>query len=111
MLYIEEDIKKIQSKPNLYVYKYGNAGVFHLTREIAQNDYDECTDPNSNGDHIHIEHDISTQITTCEDNGRGFPETDYPLDIFCTKNQSGSKFFRENGETSGEFGVKTGALI
>ena len=35
-----------------------------------------------------------------------FPETDYPIDIFCTKIQSGSKFFRDQGgSSSGEFGV------
>jgi DNA gyrase/topoisomerase IV subunit B len=41
-----------------------------------------------------------------EDDGRGFPEQDYPMDIFCTKIQSGSKFFRtQSGGTSGEFGL------
>ena len=41
-----------------------------------------------------------------EDDGRGFPEVDYPLDIFCTKIQSGSKFYRDqSGNTAGEFGL------
>ena len=106
MFYIESDIKKIQTKTNLYIQKYGPAGAFHLAREIIQNNIDECIDPESNGSDIYITYDKLTDMLTCEDNGRGFPEKDYPLDIFCTKNQSGSKFFRDQGgESAGEFGV------
>lgn len=106
MFYIESDIKKIQTKTNLYIQKYGPAGAFHLAREIIQNNIDECIDPESNGSSIYITYDKMTDMLTCEDNGRGFPEKDYPLDIFCTKNQSGSKFFRDQGgDSAGEFGV------
>ena len=106
MFYIESDIKKIQTKTNLYLQKYGPAGAFHLAREIIQNNIDECIDPESNGSSIYISYDKETDMLTCEDDGRGFPEKDYPLDIFCTTNQSGSKFFRDQGgESAGEFGV------
>ena len=106
MFYIESDIKKIQTKTNLYIQKYGPAGAFHLAREIIQNNIDECIDPESNGSSIHISYDKETDMLTCEDDGRGFPEKDYPLDIFCTTNQSGSKFFRDQGgDSAGEFGV------
>ena len=106
MFYIESDIKKIQTKTNLYLQKYGAAGAFHLSREIIQNNIDECIDPESNGSNIHITYDLLTDMLTCEDDGRGFPEKDYPLDIFCTTNQSGSKFFRDQGgDSAGEFGV------
>ncbi len=106
MFYIESDIKKIQTKTNLYIQKYGPAGAFHLAREIIQNNIDECIDPESNGSNIYISYDKESDMLICEDDGRGFPEKDYPLDIFCTKNQSGSKFFRDQGgESAGEFGV------
>lgn len=106
MFYIEDDIKKIQTKTNLYIQKYGPEGAFHLAREIIQNNIDEVIDPDSNGSNIYISYDIATDKLTCEDDGRGFPEKDYSLDIFCTKNQSGSKFFRDNGgDSAGEFGV------
>lgn len=106
MFYIESDIKKIQTKTNLYIQKYGPAGAFHLAREIIQNNIDEVIDPESNGSDIYISYDILSDKLICEDNGRGFPEKDYPLDIFCTKNQSGSKFFRDQGgDSAGEFGV------
>lgn len=106
MFYIEDDIKKIQTKTNLYIQKYGPEGAFHLAREIIQNNIDEVIDPDSNGSNIYISYDKATDKLTCEDDGRGFPENDYPLDIFCTKNQSGSKFFRDQGaDSAGEFGV------
>lgn len=106
MFYLEDDIEKIQTKTNMYIRQYGTAGAFHLVREVVQNGIDECTDPNSNGRNILIRLDESDGSLYCEDDGRGFPEHDFPLDIFCTKIQSGSKFFRDqSGNTSGEFGL------
>ena len=105
MYYLESDIQKIQVKTNMYIQEYGKAGVSHMSREIIQNAFDECLDNNSPGNKIICTYDRVTDILTVEDNGRGFSEVDYPLDIFCTTLQSGSKFFRENGKSSGEFGV------
>lgn len=106
MYYIEDDIEKIQTKTNLYIQQFGPEGAFHLCREVIQNSIDECIDKESPGDEINITYDETLDCLTVEDNGRGFPETDYPMDIFCTKIQSGSKFFREqSGDTSGEFGL------
>ena len=90
----------------MYIHQYGPEGAFHLVREVIHNNIDECIDKNSPGKHIYISYDKETDKITCDDDGRGFPETDYPLDIFCTTIQSGSKFFREqSGGTSGEFGL------
>ena len=106
MYWIEDDIEKIQKKTNMYIKSYNSAGAFHLVREIIQNAIDECIDSDSPGKSIYINYDILSDMITCEDDGRGFPEVSYPLDIFCTKIQSGSKFFRSNGSsTAGEFGL------
>lgn len=106
MMWIEDDIKKIQTKTNLYIQQYGPEGSFHLAREVIQNGIDECEDTQSPGTTVDINYDIKSDLLTVEDNGRGFPETNYPLDVFCTKIQSGSKFFRDqSGNTSGEFGL------
>ena len=105
MYYLESDIQKIQVKTNMYIQEYGPAGIFHQGREIVQNAFDECLDEDSCGNKIIITYDKLTDTLTVEDNGRGFSEVDFPLDIFCTTLQSGSKFFRENGKSSGEFGV------
>lgn len=122
IMYTEDDLAKVQTKTNLYVQKYGDLGVFHLFKEVAQNSIDEVIDPESEsylksiGEDkkkkiIKIIHDRLTDRVTVEDNGRGIPEEDYPIDIVCTKLQSGSKFFRDQGgNSSGEFGVDTGAL-
>ena len=106
MYYLAEDIQKIQVKTNMYINEYGEAGAFHLAREIIQNNFDECLDEDSPGNEIEIEYDVETDILRSSDNGRGFNETDYPMNIFCTTLQSGSKFFRSSGaESAGEFGV------
>lgn len=111
MYYAESDILKIQLKTNMYIKEYGPQGAFHLAREVIQNAIDECIDPNSNGKKVVITYDETEDKLTCEDDGRGFPEKDYPLDIFCTKIQSGSKFFRDqSGETSGEFGLTSSSM-
>ena len=95
MYYVADDIEKIQTKTNLYLTAYGKEGAFHLVREVVQNSIDEVID-------------LETDTMIVEDDGRGFPEQDYPMDIFCTKIQSGSKFFRtQSGGTSGEFGLTT----
>lgn len=106
MLWVEDDIEKIQTKTNLYIQQYGEAGAFHLVREVIQNAIDECIDTDSPGKNIYVSYDKEMDMITTEDDGRGFPEKDYPLDIFCTKLQAGSKFFREqSGGTAGEFGL------
>ena len=106
MYYLADDIQKIQVKTNMYINEYGPAGAFHLCREIVQNNFDECLDEDSPGKTITLSYDIETDIFRAEDDGRGFSEKDFPLNIFCTTLQSGSKFFRNSGaKTAGEFGV------
>lgn len=106
MIHLESDIKKIQVKTNMYINEYGEEGAFHLCREIIQNSIDEVIDANSPGKHIKIKYDEFNDIITCEDDGRSFNEEVYPMKIFCTTLQSGSKFFRSAGtDSSGEFGV------
>lgn len=107
MYHIEDDMKKIQVKTNLYLQQYGDQGIFHLGREVVQNSIDELEDPMSGGKRIIIQYDHKTDKLVVIDDGRGIPETDYPIDIACTKLQAGSKFLRSQGGTSsGEFGVE-----
>lgn len=106
MMHIEEDIKKIQIKTNMYMKAYGPKGALHLVEEVVQNCVDELLDPDSEGTRINVIYDRKDDSLTAEDDGRGFPETDFPLEIFCTTLQSGSKFMRDgNIRTAGEFGV------
>ena len=104
--HLADDIQKIQVKTNMYINEYGEAGSFHLAREIIQNNFDECLDDDSNGNKIIVSYDMSTDILSSSDNGRSFDESQFPMSTFCTTLQSGSKFFRSSGAASaGEFGV------
>lgn len=106
MYHLADDIQKVQVKTNMYINEYGPSGAFHLAREIVQNNFDECLDKDSPGKTIEVSYDKATDILTSEDDGRGFNEKEFPMSIFCTTLQSGSKFFREGGAaSSGEFGV------
>lgn len=111
MGYIKDDLKKIQIKTNLYLQSYGPKGTFHIAKEAIQNAIDELEDKNTNGSKIYITFNRLDGKLIIEDDGRGIPEEDYPIDITCTKLQAGSKFFRtQGGKSSGEFGVNLGAL-
>lgn len=106
LMHLENDIQKIQVKTNMYINEYGEQGAFHLAREIIQNNFDECIDPESPGNTIDISYDINTDILKVSDNGRSFNESKYSMKIFMTTLQSGSKFARSAGvDSSGEFGV------
>lgn len=102
--HIEDDIEKIQTKPGMYISYLGNRGARHLSFEVINNAIDECINKNSPGDTIDITYDISTDILTVEDNGRGLPPQS--MRIACTKINAGSKITRESSGTSaGENGV------
>ena len=115
--YIEDDLKKIQVKTNMYLQQYGPAGIAHMFREVAQNSIDEYSDPmldkylrslkeKTNKKIIRVEYNQADDLVTVEDDGRGIPEDSHEIDVVCTKLQSGSKFFRDQGgSSSGEFGV------
>lgn len=106
MEYIESDIEKIQMKTGMYISYVGEKGALHLGKEVIQNAIDECGNPKSPAKNITITLDILEDSLTVEDDGRGIPEDDFPMDIFCTKLNSGSKFTREQGgASSGENGV------
>lgn len=103
IVWIESDIEKIQNKPNLYIYETGPDACLHLFKEGWSNCSDELNDKDSNGSKMTVSFDKATGKVTLTDNGRGFPENGCPLDIVCTKIQSGSKFYREQGgATNGE---------
>ena len=106
MEYIEEDIDKIKRKTGMYISYVGEKGALHLAKEVIQNAIDECANPKSPAKDITITLDILSDTLTVEDDGRGIPEDTLPMDILCTKLNSGSKFTREQGgASSGENGV------
>ena len=99
----ENDIEKIQTKPNMYISYIGSAGSLHLAKEIINNCIDECVNDNSPGDLIEIVFDEPSNTITVSDNGRGIPPES--MEVACTKLQAGSKFERLAGGSAGENGV------
>jgi DNA gyrase subunit B len=91
--HIVSDIKKIQTKPTMYISYLGAKGALHLCYELINNAIDECINTNSPGDTINIHLDESENTITVTDNGRGINEKD--VQVVCTFLQSGSKFTRE----------------
>lgn len=111
MEYIEDDISKIQLKTGMYISYVGEKGALHLAKEGIQNAIDECANPKSPAKNIKITLDVLEDSVTIEDDGRGIPEDDFPMDVLCTKLNSGSKFTREQGgASSGENGVGNTAI-
>lgn len=104
IVHIEDDIEKVQTKPNMYISYLGARGALHLTKEIINNAIDECINDNSPGDTIDIYLNENENMISVTDNGRGIPPES--LDIVCTTLQSGSKMQREGtGSSAGENGV------
>jgi len=100
----EDDIEKIQTKPNMYIGYIGSAGALHLAKEIINNAIDECINVNSPGNEINIYLDENDNTLKVKDNGRGIPFES--IEISCTKLQAGSKYTREgSGASAGENGV------
>ena len=104
---IETDVKKMQTRPTMYIASLGEAGALHLCKEIIDNSRDECCKPDSNGDTIII--DIDENHMSCMDNGRGIPTS--LLKIVHETNQAGSNMTRSHGDTAGENGTGTTATL
>lgn len=101
--HIENDIEKIQTKPGMYMSYLGDNGARHLSFEVINNAIDECINKNSPGNRIDITYNITTDVLTVTDNGRGLPVQS--MRVACTKINAGSKFTREqSGNSAGENG-------
>lgn len=102
---IESDLKKMMTRPTMYIAFLGDKGVLHLCKELIDNGRDECFKKESPGDTIDIE--ITNKWIRCRDNGRGIPTK--LLRIVHETNQAGSNMTRSGGETAGENGTGTTA--
>lgn len=98
---IKNDVEKIQHRPTMYIANLGELGVFHLCKEIIDNNRDECYKKDSPGNTIQI--DITNKQIVTRDNGRGIP-TNIIREVYETI-QAGTNMTRSSGSTSGENGV------
>lgn len=85
---LESDIEKIRVKPRMYISFSNEQAAKAVVDEIINNALDECRNPRSPGNKIHIEFDERTGFICISDNGRGIP-LEHLEEIFTTLN-SGS---------------------
>ena len=102
----KSDIDAIRRRPTMIIGSLNAMGVFHLCKEIIDNNRDECIKPNSPGNKITIT--ITDDCLISRDNGRGIP-TDM-LRVIHETSQAGSSMTRSNGATSGENGIGSTAF-
>lgn len=102
----KNDIDAIRRRPTMYIGTLGDTGVFHLCKEIIDNNSDECIKPNSPGNTIHV--DITDKRLISRDNGRGIPTN--MLRTILETSQAGSNMTRSYGMTRGENGLGTVAF-
>lgn len=93
---IENDRKRVQQSPNMYIPNRGKLGLVHTFFEIFDNAMDEVSIPNSVGNKIKVTFNDDTKEFSVEDNGRGIPQEKL-YDVVTVLAASG-KF--NNGENS-----------
>lgn len=72
-VHLESDIEKIRKRYRQYISMSNEAAALEICKEILYNAIDECKNPRSPGNKIHIHFDDRSGFITVEDNGRGIP--------------------------------------
>lgn len=104
---IENDVAKIQARPGMYIGSLGEAGIFHLCKEIIDNATDEVLKPNSPCTGFHLE--ATSKFLRVIDNGRGIP-TDYMQKVYETI-QAGSNLGKDTSEVKGRNGTGSTCVL
>lgn len=105
---IHTDVEKIIARPTMYITAVGEAGAFHMVKEIIDNNRDECIKKDSPGNQIYVE--ITNKQLITRDNGRGIP-TNIIREVFETL-QAGTNMTRSgHNQTSGENGAASTCMV
>jgi len=100
---LDSDIEKIRKKYRMYISYSGSAAALSIFRELFENCLDECKNPRSPGNKIHLEFDENSGIILVEDNGRGI-NTSLIEEIFTSLNMG------SNIDSSDKANLKTDVL-
>lgn len=84
-VHLESDIEKIRKRYRQYISYSNETAALEVSKEILFNAVDECKNPRSPANKIHIEFDERTGFILIEDNGRGIP-TNLLEEIFTSLN-------------------------
>ena len=104
---IENDVAKIQARPGMYIGSLGEAGIFHLCKEIIDNATDEVLKPNSPCTGFILE--ATSKFLRVIDNGRGIP-TNYMQKVYETI-QAGSNLGKDTSEVKGRNGTGSTCVL
>lgn len=72
-VHLESDVSKIRTRHRQYISFSNAAAGLEICKEILYNALDECKNPRSPANKIHIEFDDRDGFIVIEDNGRGIP--------------------------------------
>lgn len=98
---IHKDLAKLRKRPSQFISAIGEAGIFHLCKELIDNASDEALKTTSPCDSFTIE--LTNKSIRVYDNGRGIP-TDIMQEVYETM-QAGTNMDRDGGETRGANGL------
>lgn len=82
---LDSDISRIRKRHRQYISYSNEAGAKSVVDEILDNAFDECRNPRSPGNTVHIGFDESSGFITVDDNGRGIP-TNILEEVYTTLN-------------------------
>lgn len=107
--HLESDLEKVRVKHRMYISHSNELAGKSLVLEILYNAIDECRNPKSPADRIHIDFDERTGFIRVTDNGRGIPTE--LLEMILTTLNSGSNIDStakaEKGDVLGQNGAGT----
>lgn len=72
---LDSDISRIRKRHRQYISYSNEAGAKSVVDEILDNAFDECRNPKSPGNTVHITFDELSGFIDVEDNGRGIPSS------------------------------------
>ncbi len=101
--HLESDIDKIRVRHRQYISYSNEQGAKSVVDEIIYNGLDECKNPRSPGNKIHVTMDDRDGFITVTDNGRGIP-TDILEKVYTSLNMG------SNINTSNKANLKTEVL-
>lgn len=99
---IDDEFEQIRTSLGMYISKLGTDGALHLIKEVTNNEFDECVNPEALGTNFDIIFDEIEQSYTTIDYSRGIP-FDKMVDV-CSKKHTSTKFIREGEKMKDQCG-------
>ena len=106
-VHLESDIDKIRTRHRQYVSYGQEKGAYSVSLEAIINALDECRNPRSPGNKVHVEFDERTGVLTVIDNGRGIP-TDILEAVFTSLNYGSNIETSQKNELHSEIAGQNG---